>query len=78
MAPAGAHNTVNARGPTVVIAGHLERILSNRTWHDDVVDLPRCIVIQHVVCASSRDHALERTRHADWIVVVANEQSRAD
>ena len=78
MPPAGADNTVDARGPAVVVAGHFERILSDRAWDDNVVDLTSGIVIQHVVCASSRNYTLERTRHSNWIVIVISEQSRAD
>jgi hypothetical protein len=35
-------------------------------------------VIQDIVCAPGRSNAFESARHTDWVVVVANEQSRAD
>ena len=67
-----------AEGAAVVIAGHLQPVFSDRARHHDVVDLPRCIVIQDIVCATSRDHAFEGARDTDRIVIVKSQQWRAD
>jgi hypothetical protein len=61
----------------VVVACHLQRVLPNGTRNHDIVDLPGGIVIQDIVRASRRSDTLENTRHADRVVIVANEQSRA-
>lgn len=78
MAPARAHNSVPGRAPAVVVPCHLQAVLSDRAWHDNVVDLPSGVVIQHVVSTARRDQAFEGPRYADRIVIVANEHPRAD
>src|SRR6476659_4094533 len=62
----------------VVVAGHPESVFSDRARNYNIVDLPGGAVIQDIVCAPGRSDAFESTRHADGVVVVANEQARAD
>ena len=71
MAPAGSYPSQGVMGiSTIVIAGHLEPIFADGPRHDNVVDLPSGIVVEHVVCAPRRDDSFKCPCHADWIVIV--------
>jgi hypothetical protein len=78
MSPTRAHRAVTGRATAIVISRHLEGVLADRTRYDNIIDLPAGIVIQDVICAPSGNHAFKRAGYPDWVVVVANEQSRAD
>ena len=78
MAPARPHRAGGDIGPAIIIAGHLQWVLANRTRHHNVVDLSIGTVTQHVISGSSRDHPFESAGYSDGIVIVVSEQSQAD
>ena len=78
MGPSGSHYVEVVWVSTIVIAGHFQAVFPDGARHYDVVDLPRGIVIQYIVCASSCGHTFKCACHADWIMIVISDQRRTE
>ena len=73
--PARAHNEITTRLTAVVIAGHLERYFPIEPG-TTIINCAGGIVIQNVICASSRDDAFESAAYADRVMVVTHRKNR--